>query len=140
MKNYKIALLLLLTAFAFTGCKKDKDDNAQLILGKWKIQSVVETNYVNGVLDGTPETYTDDNYTLEFFADGKVKLVDNSYSESNTYKIDGNTLTVTNLTGKTNAIQISKLTKTELSLTSEDSEVSEGKTYKEVEVENFIKQ
>ncbi len=132
-------LVLLLTAIAFTGCKKDKDEDSNLIVGKWYTKKMYDVSYVNGVKQGE---YTDTDFTssdyMEFFDNGKVK---DSDEDEYTYKLDGKTIILADIDDPSDVevYQIKTLTKTDLVVGEEVSYSSQGVTYKNVSEITFQK-
>ena len=130
-------MMLMAAVVMFSGCGKEDDDDSQLILGKWNFKNSSYTSYVNGVQQGDVEIGTDDDYVVEFFDNGKA----NWEGEAVTYKLEGKTLTIFESSDPddTDIYQITTLNKNELQVTEEDSYTSNGRTVREVYVENFTK-
>ena len=131
-------MVLMAAVVMFSGCGKDDDDDAQLILGKWSPKTATYTHYSNGVKDSEEtENDFDDDEAIEFFDNGKV-----SYEgESGTYKISGKTLTITEDDDKDDPeiFQITSLTKKELIVTQDETDTQQGQTSRYVDVMTFIK-
>jgi uncharacterized protein (TIGR03066 family) len=97
---------------------EDKPDHAKMIVGKWELTKVEEGGLPKGTL-------------IEFTKDGKVSVVikaDKETTLDGTYKVDGDTFSVTMKVGddeRTQKITILKLTDTELHTKNEMGKMSE---------------
>lgn len=142
MKNYAMALVLLLTTLAFTGCKKEKDE--KLIVGKWKLEKEISKYYENGVLIDE-DVDTDDGGTAEIFDNGRMKDGDNN---EYTYVLNGKTFTITLVKDprEVETFEITTLTKESLVIYNEDSYTRSNQNgtgtiqVKETTEQHFIKQ
>ncbi|HYE56322.1 MAG TPA: hypothetical protein VD996_15845 [Chitinophagaceae bacterium] len=86
MKNI-IFSLLCLSVIMLASCQKDDapETNRTRILGKWKVEKVIDEYYqpVNTLIDREETTGNPDEY-IEFTADGKVKMHSPSMGDDET--------------------------------------------------------
>ncbi len=67
-------LLSLLAISLFAGCKKDKDETALSLKGKWNVENTVIKEYDNGILIGT-DTEPGSGSTIDFQNNGTAVIV-----------------------------------------------------------------
>ena len=98
---------------------EDKIDYAKMLVGKWEVTKADEGRAPKGS-------------TIEFTKDGKVKAIvkieDKEETISGTYKVDGDTLTLTVKMGdeeQSQTITITKISKTEMTTKNKDGKVAE---------------
>jgi uncharacterized protein (TIGR03066 family) len=110
------AIVCLLSAGARA---EDKIDYAKMLVGKWEVSKADEGTVPKGTM-------------IEFTKDGKVKANikkdDKDETISGTYKVEGDTFTVTMKMGDdehTQTITITKISKTEMSTKNKDGKVVE---------------
>ncbi|WP_316818115.1 lipocalin family protein [Pedobacter nyackensis] len=124
MKNFYL-LVLLMTAVAFTGCKKDDEDKQkQNIVGKWYVKQTIEKEIVNGVvISEETETDFDTDYYFEFTKEGKMieNISGDKYTGS--YQVKGNNrVAITFQDEEPDDYEIRKLNSTEMILYIEDED------------------
>jgi len=97
----------------------DKADNAKKVVGKWELTKVESGGLPQGTI-------------IEFTKDGKVKVTakkdDADFNLEGTYKVDGDTLTVTMKAGeeeRKQTITIVKLTDSEMHTKNEQGKMAE---------------
>lgn len=115
-KKLFILMLFALTATVFTGCKKDKNDDAASIEGIWKSTKDIAYYTVNGVQEGDSQieeydannyeifTFNGGNYTFIRYVDGQQEneAIKGRYTYSNNQLIaDGKDVVKVKLDGKT---------------------------------------
>lgn len=71
MKNLKTLFLFFAVALALTACDSDDSNYA----ASWKYECYDNLNYVLNVGSGQGSVYTGASYAIEFFSDGKAKVV-----------------------------------------------------------------
>ncbi|MBB5397385.1 MULTISPECIES: lipocalin family protein [unclassified Mucilaginibacter] len=116
-----IALLLVGSSVAFTGCSKKTDDGGDQPSSVSKNKLVGKWLYVKFVEGGDTETFNDGEY-FEFKADGTAyDSVDDDYAQ---WSVSGNKITFI-VDGEPNIATVEKLTGSELVMSSnDDGEIS----------------
>lgn len=119
LQNVKIAIctmfIMVLTAGAFTACKKDKGGSVDIktsnLVGKWHYV----TFFDNGV---EHRNEFDSDYYILLNADGTA--YDSDDDDYGTWKLSGSAIVFTNRFGRSASAQIAKLTTKELVLSTKD--------------------
>lgn len=102
----KIALFSLFALLLLSACKKDKDEPAVSLLGKWTIENAVVKEYVNGVLtdnytepgDGSTFDFQDNGHLVITSPGNSVESVNYSIKPDSKVEIDGEIYEIRNLT------------------------------------------
>ncbi|WP_207425164.1 lipocalin family protein [Pedobacter sp. SYSU D00535] len=132
-KSNSLLVILLTLTVALASCKKDEDDNATKILGKWKLKKEVEKEYLNNQLLGTDEyTYPSGAY-VEFKSNGTLEWnEDGSDPETYRYSVDGDKLVVTEAADRQETFTIQELTSSKLTFSEVDEiTIAPGQVEKE---------
>lgn len=134
MKNFSL-LVLLMTAVAFTGCKKDEEDKQkQNIVGKWFVKQTIEKEIVNGVtVHEDTDTDFGTDYFFEFTKDGK--MIENIEGDqyTGTYQVkDNNRVAIAFQGEEPDDYEIRKLNSTEMVLYVEDEDGPNAKETTEI--------
>ncbi len=142
MKNLSL-LLLMVTAIAFTGCKKDPDKkNTAELVGKWYLKTSTEKEYKNGTLINSETNSGSSSTFFEFRSNGTAV---NNRGEEYTYKVSGQTLITREVdSDEDEVVQIKKLDEDELIIYGEETEEEQnnsgGKdTYKYTWEDTYVK-
>jgi hypothetical protein len=140
-----LVLALLVVSLGFTGCKKDDDDDAKvIILGKWQMTKEVWKDYNPNGSIANQGTETDVDYAIEFKSNGSYTVYyQGDIEETGTYSIqnDGKKLVFNNAEDDIDDIHtINSLTSSQLVLYQEDSETVGGQTTKSTYELTFNKQ
>ena len=149
----KKLLLIAFGAALFFGCSKKDNSSQNSIVGKWYAESDSSAIYQNGTLyDHESETFDHQDYEV-FNSDGTGTEVDikdlaKPYSLNFTYSKSGNNLSINipahtedNVSYDAYTLKgtIKILTDSKLQFVVEDTEVSNGDTYRTVITYNLIK-
>lgn len=124
MKNFTLFILLIMIA-AFTGCKKDEEDQQRKdIVGKWFVKKTVEKEIVNGVtISEDTDTDFGTDYYFEFTSDGKMIENIDGDQYPGTYQVkDNNHVAITFQGEESHDFEIRKLNSSEMVLYVEDED------------------
>lgn len=134
IKKFTLIALIAFVA-VFSACKKDEaEKNSDRLIGTWTVVSNLEIEYENGV-ETDREDEGADGSTIEFKSDGTgVQLYSQDSDAFKWTATDSEIKLIWNGDDEDEAeiYKIKSLSKTDMHLSTEDSYVEDGITYKEV--------
>jgi len=121
MKKICYSSIFILAFLMVFSCKKDKNSDPDLLIGKWDLDSIRYVLYENDVLSES-ETSTDDFLYLEFTAGKKFYVYSSQgIEETADWSRNGNILTLRYAVDDEEDFTIFTLTNMKLILTYEDT-------------------
>jgi hypothetical protein len=69
----KITIICLIATIFFAACKKNKEEDANSLMGKWTVENTIVKEYINGIVVNT-ETEPGNGATMDFQNNGHVVI------------------------------------------------------------------